>query len=1150
MKALLKFICLFALLNVVTPVFAETLSGVVTLTATADDNIGVVGVQFQLDGTNLGSEVFSYPFTLFWNSAVVPDGVHTISVAARDAAGNQQFSSMTLTLDNSPPTVSVTSPGNGAQVSGSAVTVSANANDTVGVASVQFQIDGSNLTSVGGHVNVAAAANGASVSASTYCANCNNDGISYPPGAAINGDRKGIGWTTGSGGWNDSTSNSFPDWLQVDFAGPKTIGEVDVFSLQDNYASPIEPFQGLTFTQYGITSFQVQYWDGNAWATVPGGNVTGNNQVWRQISFAQVTTPRIRVLVNGSPDSWSRIIEVEAYTDSNTGVVTTSPYTVTWDSTTVSNGQHLLTAIATDISGNQTTSPATAITVNNGGGGGGGGTPGLFNKSNPSNAAASQSANLALAWGSSSNATSFEYCVDTSNNSICDTGWVSTTNNGAVLSGLNSGTTYWWQVRARNNVGVTEADNGVWWSLVTSVAGRVNVAAAANGAAATASSAVNGGYAPAGAINGDRRGTSWGNGGGWNDSSGNVFPDWLQIDFAGTQTISEVDVFTVQDNYAAPVEPFLGMTFTQYGITSFQVQYWDGSNWSTVPGGNISGNNQVWRQITFAPVSTPRIRIFVNGALNGYSRITEVEAYGDSGSSVVAPGPLAKSSPANGAASQSVNPTLGWGTSSGATSYEYCVDSTNNNICDGNWTATSGTSAVPGGLNSGTTYFWQVRARNSAGTTDADVGAWWSFTTSFGGRVNVAASANGATASASSTVNALYGPEGAINGDRRGSGWGNGGGWNDASGSVFPDWLQVDFPSSQTISEVDVFTVQDAFNSPVEPFPGQTFSLYGITSFQVQYWNGLTWGIVPGGDIAGNNQVWRQFTFSPITTAKIRVLVTGSLNAYSRITEVEAYSDVSTAPGPFTKITPSNTANGQSLTVTLNWGASSGTSSYEYCVDTFNNNSCDTGWTSTTNTSTELNASSDTTYYWQVRARNGNATTDADGATWWSFSTGSAIVTSGPNVAAAANGATATSSSFFNGAFDPTGTINGDRKGLGWGSGGGWNDATPNAYPDVLQIGFSGWKVISEIDVFTLQDNYANPNDPTPSMTFSQYGITDFQVQFWDGNNWVNLPNGTITGNNLVWRRITFTPIGTPSIRIIVNGALNGYSRIVEVEAH
>jgi hypothetical protein len=306
-------------------------------------------------------------------------------------------------------------------------------------------------------------------------------------------------------------------------------------------------------------------------------------------------------------------------------------------------------------------------------------------------------------------------------------------------------------------------------------------------------------------------------------------------------------------------------------------------------------------------------------------------------------------------------------------------------------------------------------------------------------------------ASASSSFNALFGPAGAINGDRRGTNWANGGGWNDITGSIYPDWLQVDFPSPQTISEVDVFTVQDAFTSPVEPFPGQTFSVYGLTSFQVQYWTGAAWAVVPGGDILSNNQVWRQITFSPITTARIRVFITGSLGSYSRITEVEAYAD--------------------------------------------------------------------------------------------------AVPSAGPNVAAAANGATVSASSIFNESFGAAGVIDGDRKGSNWSNGGGWNDGTPNIYPDSIQIGFAGWKTISEIDVFTLQDNFLNPLDPTPGMTFSLYGITDFQVQFWDGSTWVNLPNGTVTGNNLVWRKITFPPIATPNIRIVVNGALKDSSRIVEIEA-
>ncbi len=44
----------------------------------------------------------------------------------------------------------------------------------------------------------------------------------------INGDRRGLNWGSG-GGWNDGTANGWPDWLEVQFNGPQTIDEIDVF---------------------------------------------------------------------------------------------------------------------------------------------------------------------------------------------------------------------------------------------------------------------------------------------------------------------------------------------------------------------------------------------------------------------------------------------------------------------------------------------------------------------------------------------------------------------------------------------------------------------------------------------------------------------------------------------------------------------------------------------------------------------------------------------------------------------------------------------------------------------------------------------------------------------------------------------------------
>jgi RHS repeat-associated protein len=53
--------------------------------------------------------------------------------------------------------------------------------------------------------------------------------------------------------------------------------------------------------------------------TVPGGTLTGNNKVWKKLSFAAITTSKIRVLATASPDSYSRIAEVEAWETTSGG---------------------------------------------------------------------------------------------------------------------------------------------------------------------------------------------------------------------------------------------------------------------------------------------------------------------------------------------------------------------------------------------------------------------------------------------------------------------------------------------------------------------------------------------------------------------------------------------------------------------------------------------------------------------------------------------------------------------------------------------------------------------------------------------------------------------------------------------------------------
>src|SRR5207247_6353234 len=79
-----------------------------TVAAGATDDVGVVGVQFKLDDGSLGSENTPAPYRLAWDTTGVPNGAHTLTAAARDAAGNTASAAVTVTVNNdlTPPVLS------------------------------------------------------------------------------------------------------------------------------------------------------------------------------------------------------------------------------------------------------------------------------------------------------------------------------------------------------------------------------------------------------------------------------------------------------------------------------------------------------------------------------------------------------------------------------------------------------------------------------------------------------------------------------------------------------------------------------------------------------------------------------------------------------------------------------------------------------------------------------------------------------------------------------------------------------------------------------------------------------------------------------------------------------------------------------------
>ena len=88
---------------ITTPGDQTTVSGTTTIAATASDDVGVAGVQFEIDGAPFGAERTGTPYSIAWNTATTSNATHTVTAIARDAAGNRSSSTVTVTVFNNSP---------------------------------------------------------------------------------------------------------------------------------------------------------------------------------------------------------------------------------------------------------------------------------------------------------------------------------------------------------------------------------------------------------------------------------------------------------------------------------------------------------------------------------------------------------------------------------------------------------------------------------------------------------------------------------------------------------------------------------------------------------------------------------------------------------------------------------------------------------------------------------------------------------------------------------------------------------------------------------------------------------------------------------------------------------------------------------------
>ena len=89
--------------SITAPVNGATVSGTVTVSANASDNVGVTKVEFYLDGTTLLATDTTSPYSISWNTTTTSNGAHNLTGKAFDAANNSTTSTpVNVTVNNTP----------------------------------------------------------------------------------------------------------------------------------------------------------------------------------------------------------------------------------------------------------------------------------------------------------------------------------------------------------------------------------------------------------------------------------------------------------------------------------------------------------------------------------------------------------------------------------------------------------------------------------------------------------------------------------------------------------------------------------------------------------------------------------------------------------------------------------------------------------------------------------------------------------------------------------------------------------------------------------------------------------------------------------------------------------------------------------------
>jgi len=87
--------------SITSPTSGSTVSGTITVTASASDNVAVSSVQLQVDGTNVGAADTSSPYNFSLNTTTLSNGSHELTAVAVDTSGNHATSiAIPVTVSN------------------------------------------------------------------------------------------------------------------------------------------------------------------------------------------------------------------------------------------------------------------------------------------------------------------------------------------------------------------------------------------------------------------------------------------------------------------------------------------------------------------------------------------------------------------------------------------------------------------------------------------------------------------------------------------------------------------------------------------------------------------------------------------------------------------------------------------------------------------------------------------------------------------------------------------------------------------------------------------------------------------------------------------------------------------------------------------